>query len=372
MVDLDEIRDLASIDPGSAHYVTLYLNVDPLTNPAGEYAIRINNMLKDARESLDKKTLKEVSADLDLISDYFATEKREFKKSVCIITNKAANVWKEYHLAAPAKSELVVEKTPHLDPILDIMDNYGRYLVMLASKDRARIFVTQMGEVTEYGEVKSEDIPGRHAKGGWFALSQDHYERHTDWHEGFHIKEVEKKVESFMGRQKAGGIVIGGPEESIAMVTEKMPPILREKVIGRFRAEMFATPVEILAAASIIIKEYERAAKDRMIEDLIARVYKDNRGVLGIEDVILMTEEKRIQKLMVDSDYEQPGYICPNCRALSITPDPCRFCGAKTGRTSHLVDFIMEKAVEQGGSVAVVPGESKLREAGRIGALLRY
>ena len=372
MIDLDEIRELASINPGPAHFVTLYLNVDPLTNPTGEYVIRVNNMLKDLRNGLDKKVLKEVSEDLEMIGDYFSTEKREFRKSLCIISGKAAGLWKVYHLAAPTRSELVVEKTPHLEPILDIVDNYGRYVILLVSKDKARIFVTQMGEMTEYGPVISKDIPGKHAKGGWFALSQDHYERHTDWHEGFHLKEVEKKLESFIDRQKAGKIVVGGPDEAVSMVTGNMPSTIREKVIGTFSAGMYATPVEILAAASPIIKEYERAAKDRMIEDLIARVYKDNRGVLGIEDVILMTEEKRIQTLMVDSDYEQPGYVCPSCRALSVTPDPCRFCGAQTGKTTHLVDFIMEKAVEQGGSVEVVPGESKLREDGRIGALLRY
>ncbi|MDA8168388.1 MAG: hypothetical protein M0Z59_01645 [Nitrospiraceae bacterium] len=374
MLTLTELREIAAINPDTEYYVTLYLNVDPVTNPRGEYMIRVRNMLKETPGNIGKKVYKAVARDLEKIDSYFVTGKRQFKKSVCLMSSAGKDFfWREYHLSVPVKSEIYVEKTPYLEPLFNIFDNYPAYLALLVSKEDARIFVVRMGEIIEYGEVHTPDITGRHSKGGWFALEQDHYERHTDFHVGLHMGDVALRLEEFARRQNISALVIGGPEESMSMSMAKLPKGISEKIIGTFAAGMYESPDDVLKKADPVIREHEQKEKQRLIEELITRVYKNKQAVLGIEDVILMTEEQRIQTLLVDADYrQQPGYFCANCRAMSLSPGSCRYCGGNTEEVNYMVDLVMQKTAEQGGKIEVVPGSEKLKNAGRIGALLRF
>ncbi|MDA8086436.1 MAG: hypothetical protein M0Z75_07030, partial [Nitrospiraceae bacterium] len=203
MLNFDELREITRINPEDDYYASLYLNVNPLTNPNGEYLIRVRNMLKETAEGLQKEkaVLKKVKGDLERFETYFLTQKPQFRKAVCLLAGRMGGFWREYHLNVPLPSGIFIDTTPYLKPLMDVMDAYPRYLALLLSKDEARIFVVQMGEILEYGEVKTADIIGKHKKGGWFALEQDRIERHTEFHVGLHLNEVVRELSDFVQKQ---------------------------------------------------------------------------------------------------------------------------------------------------------------------------
>jgi peptide chain release factor subunit 1 len=371
MLSLEELREISSINPNDEYYVSLYLNVDPVTNPRGEYIITFRNMLSELQENLDKDVKKEVARDLEELDWYFIGTQR-FKKALCILSSKEKDFWREYHLNVPVKSQIVVEKTPYIEPLLDIMDNYQRYLALLVSKDSARIFVVQMGEILEYGEIETPGVIGRHKKGGWFALSEDRYARHRDVHVGIHLKEVVKELGEFMEREKVKLVLVGGPQETLAMAVGELPHEIKDKVIGNFSAGMYENPAEILSRLDPIIREHERKKEAEAIEELITRVNKNKQAVLGISDVLLMLEEGRVQELIVDEGLRQSGFLCHNCRALSMEPGRCRYCGNPLEEVNYFTDLVMEKAAQLGGKIEVVPDNERLRKSGGIGAFLRF
>lgn len=374
MLNLEEIKEMASVNPDGEYYVSLYLNVDPHTNPRGEYLISARNMLKETEGKLPREVFKKVRADLRAIEDYFAVlTPREHKKAIALISSSEKGFWKEYRLAVPVKSGIFVDRTPYLKPVFDLMDRHRRYAALLVAKDRARIFVIHLGEIEEYAEVRSEGVPSRQAGGGWYALGQDRFERHTDYHTGVHLEDVARHLQSFMERQKTEILFVGGPEESLAMGIEWLPSPLRSKIGGTFSAGMYEPGDQVLSRLEPLLSEHEGKKDEGLVDELITRAFKNKQAVLGVDDVLTMLQEGRVMTLVVDSDYTQRGYICTNCKALfSSRPERCRYCQGRPEEVDHMADFIMQKTVELGGDVDVVPGNDKLKNAGKIGALLRY
>src|SRR6266498_1969844 len=141
MLDRKEMKEIAQLHDDSPCFVSLYLNVDPLFNKKGDYMVHFKNMMKGKIEALDKSVYKIVKGDLEKIDSFVLGNKRLFKRGLAILSSSEKSLWKEYHLGVPVKNELVVDRAPYTRPLLDILDNYQRYAVLLLNKESARIFI---------------------------------------------------------------------------------------------------------------------------------------------------------------------------------------------------------------------------------------
>jgi peptide chain release factor subunit 1 len=355
------------------YFVSLYLNVDPMFNRKGDYVVHLKNMLKNSVESLDKDIYKKVKDDLGKIDNFVLTNKRMFKKGLSIISSSSNSFWREYHLGIPVKNELIVDKTPYIKPLMDILVNYQRYAVLLVGKESARIFVIHLREIVEYGEVHTLDVPGKHKKGGWFALSQNHYERHIDYHVGMHLKEVVEKLDSFLSGEYIGRLILGGSDEAVSMVRGLLTKTGIEKVIGTVKIEMVARVPEVLAKVEPLVIEYEKNREKETVEALITGAMKNKNAVLGLEDVLHALQQQRVMKLVFLKDFKTSGYSCNSCGSLVVQKvDACPYCKGGMEMVDYIVDLAGEKAIGQGAIVEVLAEDKKLREAGGIGALLRF
>lgn len=373
MLSRSELKEMASMEKKDGYFVSLYLNVDPMFNKKGDYVVHLKNMLKDAVESLDKNVYKKVKDDLGKIDNFVLTNKRIFKKGLAILSSSANSFWREYHLGIPMKNELIVDKTPYIKPLMDVLVNYQRYAVLIVDKESARIFVIHLREIVEYGEVHTPDIPGKHKKGGWFALSQNHYERHIDYHVGMHLKEVIEKLDSFLGGEYIGRMILGGSDEALSMVRGMLPKTIVDKVIGTVKIEMFAKGPEVLAKVEPIVIEYEMNKEKETVDALITGAMKNKNAVLGLEDVLHAIHQQKVMKLVFLKEVKPSGYSCKSCGFLTLQKaDPCPYCKGEMEMVDYLIDLAGEKAIGQGALVEVLTDDKKLREAGGIGAFLRF
>ncbi len=373
MFSREELRYIARMNEGGAGFVSLYLNVNPITNPRGEYVIWLKNAIKDLQELEDKDLLKSVEPDLKNIESYVQENRRGFKKGLALLSSTRRSFWREYSLAVPLKSELIVDRTPYIKPLLDVLEHYQRYAVLLVDKETARIFVIHLGEIAEYGEVHTEDVPGRHKMGGWFALAQTHYDRHIDYHVGLHLKDVIKRFEPFLKSEDINRIILGGPEEAVLRTRDLLPKSVAEKVIGTFSAGMFEGTLDVLKKAEPVLRQYERAREVEMVNELTVRAMKGERAVLGLENVLRAVQEGRVHKLVLERDATAMGVTCRQCGALSLGEEKeCSYCGGKMEGINYIIDLVTQKAVEQNAQVLVVPESKELRREGSIGAFLRY
>ena len=373
MINREELKEIAKMKDEGSFFISLYVNVNPKTTVKDNYVIHVKNMLRQTVDKLDRAITKKVKPDIDKIESYILTNRRVFKKGLIIFSSHERRFWKEYHLAVPFRNEIIVDTTPYVKPLLDVLDNYQRYAILLVDRESARLFLVHLGEIEEYSEVHSEDVPGRHKKGGWFALAERSYERHIDYHVSLHLKDVLRELGSFLSGQYVGRMIIGGSEEAVTKVKTMLPQDIAEKVIGTFQAGMSANGNEIMRKAEPIFQEYEKQRENEDIEELLTKVMKKKNAVLGVDNVLNALQEGRIMKLFLMKDFKQSGLSCEQCGYLSAQKiSPCPFCGGNMQKERYLIDLIAQKTVEQGAFVEVVSDNRKLRDAGNIGAFLRF
>lgn len=373
MISVTELKEIASYNGKGAYFVSLYLNVDPVFNKKGDYIVHLKNMLKDSAESLEKSIYKRVKGDFEKIEHHVLTNKRTFKKGIALFSSNEAAFWKEYNLGIPINNNLVVDKSVYIKPLMDILDNYQRYGVLLVGKDVARIFIIHLGEIVEYGEVFTPDIPGKHKKGAWFGLSQNHYERHINFHIGIHLKEVLEKLETFLNREYVGRLILGGSDEAVSMAKDMLHKTVADKIIASVKIEMFAKSDEVLKKVEPILSAYEKNKEDETVKELIVRAMKNESAVLGIENVLNAIQEQKVMKLILESSYKQKGFTCKTCGFLTTQIiNSCPYCKGDFDEVDYMVDLIVQKSIQQGALIEVVTENKTLSDAGGIGAFLRY
>jgi peptide chain release factor subunit 1 len=373
MLTYHELKSLSAIGKNGNLFVSLYLNVNRLTNPKGDYVIHFKNILKKAELNIGKSAEKKVKKDLHKIESYLRDSKREFKKGIALISCESLEIWKNYHLSLPIKNELVIDSTPYIKPLVSLLNNYPRYAVLLIDKESAKIYITHLGEIREYTELFTPGIPGKHKKGGWFSLQQKRFERHIEYHVNLHIKDVVKTLEDFLQKEKIENVIIGGAESAVTKMKNMIPQQILRKVKKTLHAETKLSEKDVLDRTLTIAEELEHAKEREVVDNLITRTMKKNMAVLGIEDVLFNLQEGKVMDLIFHKDLSASGYKCSNCNFLTTQKiTTCPYCSGNFDKVNYIIDFASQKAVELGARIEVITKSEELAKAGGIGAILRF
>src|ERR1700724_1825644 len=120
-----------------------------------------------------------------------------------------AGLWEAFHLHVPVRNRLVVEATPYVEPLLDLLDEYERYAVALVDKEKARFFSVFLGEIEEHDDFK-DFVPGKHDKGG---VSPANFQRHHEAHVFRHLKRTADYLANAYRQRPFDRLILAGPDE---------------------------------------------------------------------------------------------------------------------------------------------------------------
>ncbi len=376
MFTRQELEEISGFQNEGSCVVSVYLTVNPVTYPKNEYVTAFKNLVKEELKKYNQKDLKLLVPEIELISEYLTLNKNKFKKGLVLFSSKNTEYWKEFHLSIILNNQIIINQKPYIKPLADLLDNYQRYTVVLVDKESARIFMVHLGEIEEYTEHFSPDVPGKHKKGGWYALSQSRYARHIEKHVTLHLKDVQNILHDILlSREYIGRICIAGPVEATSRFKEILPQPVKEKIVGTFKAEMSADIKEVKGKTLEIMKEVEKEKEVEFIKEIISRTHKGERAALGLDDVVANVSKGTVQKLALKSGFKKSGYRCPSCFSLLTSKlTKCPYCSSEDLESvPYFIDLLVQQAINQGSLIEVIYHNSEeFREAGNIGALLRY
>jgi peptide subunit release factor 1 (eRF1) len=130
---------------------------------------------------------------------------------------------------------------------------------------------------------------------------------------------------------------------------------------------------DVLAAARPEMEGHERAVEREALDRLKQGVGAGGRGVAGLDDVLGVLNERRVEALLIEERFQMPGRKCPQCG--SLFPDNVETCPAD-GKSAERFDDIVEEAVElalaQSADVIIARHHDDLEQMGGIGAVLRF
>lgn len=381
----------SDVDP----IVSLYLDLRPQERDKRRLASRLNNLIRQTEADLagePKDRLEAFRKEMDHLRDWLTTkpdlpgltkEEKEHLpdwttlkadlpgRGLVVFSAAALNLWQVFTLPVPVKDRLLVSDRPYLRPLLTLIDEYERYLVVLLDKQQARLFITYLGAIEECTELESELVPHTRAGG----LSAPNYQRHHETHVLWHVKRVVKAADRLWRRELCDWLVVGGNPEAVAQLLPHLPKAMMERLAGEIRVAVEAPLTAVLAETLLVEEEVERRTEAERVEQLLTAALGHGPGVLGLEETLTAIVAGNVLTLVVEEDFAQPGFECPNCGNLGAHETRrCPLCDQRVDPQADVVERAGERALAQDATLEVLRGANRLALAdhGHIGALLRY
>ena len=343
------LRELAERRPG-VPVLSLYIDLDPArfgTQPARSSAY--TSVLDQARKRIeayetDHRGKMSLRADLERTRAFLKDFSPQGGGSgAAIIAADAAGLFEAFTLPRAARSQVVIDDSPYVTPLVTAADMRDWLVVVLDSR-HARFLHGSSDGLHELDRI-ANDVVGATLRGG---PSDD--QRWVEHEVDANLKEVAQRLDEHLAGGRFERVLIGGPEESTTRFEAIMSKPARERLAGCFGAEVdpeAAAPEAIRRAALPCFVEYERRHEREVLDRLAERLGRGERAVAGAPAVLAMLEQARVETLLYSEEFDPP--------------DP----------------VVLEKAIEDAiaQSAEVLPVRhhvDELREHADIAAVLRF
>lgn len=365
----DVIRSLASFKGGDDPVVSVYLDVDGrrFVRPR-DYELQLDALLRRATEQSNGQAPVD---DLRRIESHVKGGlDRHRTRGVALFSCVPGGLWSVVELPVAVRNQVVVNATPHIRQLEAVLDNNERFGVLLVDRQRARMFVFELGELVDKSELF--DLLPRHEddRGDW---DKDHVRDHTAEAAHHHLKRAADVAFSVFRDKKFDHLIVGAPDDIANEVERLLHSYLRDRLAARINVPVNATDAVIREAALAVEAGVEREKHARLVQKLRDAVGAGSGGVAGLAPVLAALVERRVDTLLVSDGYESPGWRCHVCGHVAVRGPACPICPSSTmSKVDDVVEEAVEDALAQSCRVEIVVGDADLDVLGGIGALLRF
>lgn len=365
------IRDLAGFKGEDAPVTSLYLDVDGRRRiRPRDYEMALERMLRPARERECQNGHGSVCDDLRRIEEHVKGGiDRSRTRGLAIFACSAHDLWEVVELAVPLRDRLVVNHTPYVRELEAVVAQRERIAVLVADRQRARLFLFEQGELLEKQE-HFDHLPRHDDDGG--QLGKDQVAGHAAVAAQRHFRRAASAAFGLFQEQGFDHLMLGGPDEVTAELERELHAYLRERIAARVHLGLHVSDNEIRQAAEHVEAEMERAREAAAVDRLRQAVASGGGGVAGAGPVLEALVARRVDTLLVSEGFEAPGWRCTSCGWVGTRGRRCPLCDADMDQVADVVEEAVEEALTQACKVVVCRDNADLDVQGRIGALLRY
>src|ERR671937_779404 len=372
-----KLRELADIRPDGAKVLSLYLNLDPTQFASAQArSTEMSSLLDEADRRLrngnslthdEKVHLRE---DLERVRQYFSSPSFSAKgaQALAIFCSGPADLFEVIKLPRPVDTGVAINDAPFIEPLTDIAFA-GSWAVFLVSRRMARILRGSREGLEEVTRIV-DDVHGWHDQGGW---SQARYQRGIQKEADDHVKHAAEVLFRRFRRTPFDKLLIGCPEEQCGEVEKRLHPYLRERIVGRIDVDVEnTTPDQVLEAAGVLMEKEDTRREREALDRLEAGVGTGGRGAAGLDEVLGMLNERRVEILLIEQGLTAPGVVCPNDGWVGSHGTTCPVDGTPLEQRDDIIEDAVQLAITQSAEVIAVRYHDDLDGRGSIAALLRF
>jgi hypothetical protein len=367
-MDLAFLRSLYgdAAGAGEAGYVSVYLDTTPADGSArAELALR----WRDARGALAADGADE--ATLDVIGD--AVTAREHGTGGHAAFARAGRLLLSRPLPEPPRQEISrYAPLPHVMPLLAQQPPDVPHVRIAASHAGGQVLAfTVSAAPAEVSDVRGEDWPVHKVRtGGEWA--QAHLQRSVEETWAHNAREIAEVAVREAARVRAEFVVVGGDVRERSMVTDLLPPSLREKAVLVDRevgadSAAFARAAEAQAARLGL-----EASRDRL-DEFRERISSagTGRAAEGLDATLTALRDGLAAELLIADDRSSAAlaWIGPGLTDAATRPEQLAQRGIGTPVRDRADAAMARAAAGTGAALFFLPPGSGLRDG--AGALLR-
>lgn len=366
----DTIRRLAGSVPAGRHVVSLYLDVDGKRWPRyQDCEARAERLVRGALDHASANGSAAVADDLNRVEAYVKGGIDRSMARGLAVFSAGPSFWHVFELPVPVRDQIAVGTSPHLHQLEAVVATHDRFGVLLVDRQRARLFVFELGRLIDKTE-RFDALPRHDDDAG--DRDRRHDKHKLEAAAAQHVRRAAEAAFDVHQQQPFDHLVVGAPADIAGALEAALHPWLRERIAARVHVPIAATEAEIREHALAVEQDIER----RKEADLVARLREasgSGRGaVTGLPDVLGALADRRVETLVVSHGFESAGWDCAACSRLAVRGPSCQACGGAMTRVDDVVERAIEETMREGGGVKVCLSNADLDVLGRVGALLRF
>jgi len=346
---------LAGFQPVTFPVISLYLNTQANQHGKDHYQPFVRKELRARAATYPPRSAEREGFDADIgrIEEYLFEQLQPSSNGLAIFACSAAGLFEALQLEAPIEAhELHVLNQPHLFTLAKLSDAYRRYVALVTDTNLARLFVFGLRRIEHQDQVANPKVSlSRSNVGGW---SQPRYQRHVEEFHVKHAKEIVDMLDKITRQERIDAIVVAGDELILPVLKEQMPKHLAEKVVEIIRLDIRAPEHEILEASLEAMRGHDAKTDAEKVERMLNDYRAGGLATVGVKNTLRALEFGQVDELVLAAD-----------------PDQLRSEGTGLERAA-LSSELVSRARRTGALVSFVENSELLREAGGVGALLRF
>lgn len=364
-----DIRELAGFRGEAAPVTSCYLDVDGARHVRHADVVReLETLLRSARARMNGD--QSVAADLLRIEEHVKGGfDRSRTRGLVMFSCSASDWWRVIDLPVRVRSQLVVNHTPSIRQLEMVVDEFERFGVLLVDRQRARMFVFELGEVVESTAVVDE-LP--RSDDDDHSYTKDQVRDRTVALAQQHLRHAAALAFQVYRSSEFQRLIIGASDDIASEVRAVLHPYLQERVVARCHVPVTASDEDVRLAALEVEAEVERRRESEAVERLREAVGGGRRGVAGVDATLQALVERRVETLLVSAGYTEVGWVCGNCRWVGRRGRTCPVCATEMDQVDDVIEQAIDEALVQSCRVETCVGNADLDVLGSIGALLRY
>jgi peptide chain release factor subunit 1 len=293
----EQLDRLAALEPGPYPVVSLYLNLQANDRGRDQFAPFLRKELAERLRTYPALGLERESIDRDAgrIREYVAQLDGSWN-GLAVFASSGAGLFETIPLAAPIdEHRLYIDDVPHLYPLAKLLDEYPRYLALLADTHSARIFVFAANTIVKRERIEN-DKTKHHKQGGW---SQARYQRHTENFHLRHAKEVVDTVDRIVREEQLDKILISGDDVIVPLLREQLPKHLSECVVDTLTLGIRAPEHEVLQATIAALRQRDADTDRERVQSLMNAYRANGLGTAGLDNIRRAFELGQVDELLI-------------------------------------------------------------------------
>lgn len=251
----ETLLKLQTYKEASFPILSVYLNIAKEESLGDEKTLdKFNNIIQTSLR-IDQQIL--VEQDLIYMRAFLHTyENKPSIKGIALFSGHS-NLWEVVTTPFELPDQVMIDYIPYLLPIIKMLEQYKRYLVIVADREKAKFFTLYQGHIEDQQEVKDPSVH-QHAIGHTAGERQNKVERHIQDHLHRHFQLIAQTVHDFAKTKHISGVIVGGHKELMHKLEEHLPQPLQKKIIGEFVSELNTNFNDIVYKSKRVLEQVDK------------------------------------------------------------------------------------------------------------------
>ncbi len=366
----EHIRTLATVAEAEAPFMSCYLD---LSKGVAGYRDELDSRIQLLEKTLPVHSGRAFEEVKNVVEMCLYVAHLQRTKGLAVFARGGAEpFFLSLAFEVPLPNWIGLGSTPNIYHLVELKDNYDRYVILLMTETSSRIIGINLGEVTEQLWRSRPDLR-RQVGHEW---TKDHYQEHRRERTKLFINDQIHSLDKLISAGGYTHLMLAGNERMLAAIRKGLPKRLADKLVGSFPAGSTNRTSEIVASTLQAFLKHEEQDSQTVADKLITQIHQHGLAMAGTQDCMDAIRAGQADVLVMAKSYDPgQGWECRGCGHTELQPPSSNTCPKCKGGQLREFDIrgeIVRLAEQQQLSVEIVEQHDVLMRLGGIGCLLRY